>query len=100
MFAPLVTQYDPVTLAVTQRLRPPSAAHWFGTDAYGRDTFSRTIYGGRISMQIGISVATMSVVIGVVVGMLGGVIRWLDPIVMRISDGLMSIPPRSCWQSR
>ena len=92
VFAPLITQYDPMALAVTQRLRPPSAAHWFGTDAYGRDTFSRTIYGGRISMQIGISVAAASVVIGVVVGMLGGAIRWLDPIVMRISDGLMSIP--------
>ena len=92
VFAPLITQYDPMTLAVTQRLRPPSAAHWFGTDAYGRDTFSRTIYGGRISMQIGLSVAAVSVAIGVVVGMLGGAIRWLDPIVMRISDGLMSIP--------
>lgn len=92
VFAPLITQYDPMTLAVTQRLRPPSAAHWFGTDAYGRDTFSRTIYGGRISMQIGLSVAGISVAIGVVVGMLGGAIRWLDPIVMRISDGLMSIP--------
>ncbi|MCX7366973.1 MAG: ABC transporter permease [Alphaproteobacteria bacterium] len=92
IFAPFITEYDPMTLAVTQRLRPPSAAHWFGTDAYGRDTFSRTIYGGRISMQIGVSVAAMSVLIGVVVGMLGGAIRWLDPIVMRISDGLMSIP--------
>jgi len=92
VFAPLITQYDPMTLAVTQRLRPPSATHWFGTDAYGRDTFSRTIYGGRISMQIGLSVAAVSVAIGVVVGMLGGAIRWLDPIVMRISDGLMSIP--------
>ncbi len=92
VFAPLITQYDPMTLAVTQRLRPPSATHWFGTDAYGRDTFSRTIYGGRISMQIGLSVAGISVAIGVVVGMLGGAIRWLDPIVMRISDGLMSIP--------
>ena len=92
IFAPLITEYDPMALAVTQRLRPPSAAHWFGTDAYGRDTFSRTIYGGRVSMQIGVSVAAMSVLIGVVVGMLGGAIRWLDPIVMRISDGLMSIP--------
>ena len=92
IFAPLITEYDPMALAVTQRLRPPSAAHWFGTDAYGRDTFSRTIYGGRVSMQIGVSVAAMSVLIGVVVGMLGGAIRWLDPNVMRISDGLMSIP--------
>ena len=92
LFAPWITQYDPLALAVTQRLRPPSALHWFGTDAYGRDTFSRTIYGGRISMLIGASVAVFSAVIGVALGLLGGTIRWLDPIVMRISDGLMSIP--------
>jgi len=92
VFAPWVTSYDPLALAVTQRLRPPSALHWFGTDAYGRDTFSRTIYGGRISMLIGASVAVLSAVIGVALGLLGGTIRWLDPIVMRISDGLMSIP--------
>ena len=92
VFAPWVTPYDPMALAVTQRLRPPGALHWFGTDAYGRDTFSRTIYGGRISMLIGVSVAVLSAVIGVAVGLLGGILRWLDPIVMRISDGLMSIP--------
>ncbi|GAC1342007.1 MAG: ABC transporter permease [Acetobacteraceae bacterium] len=92
VFAPVITQYDPMALAVTQRLRPPSALHWFGTDAYGRDTFSRTIHGGRISMLIGASVALMSAVIGVVLGLAGGTIRWLDPIVMRIADGLMSIP--------
>ncbi len=92
VFAPWVTSYDPLALAVTQRLRPPSALHWFGTDAYGRDTFSRTIHGGRISMLIGASVAVLSAVIGVALGLLGGTIRWLDPIVMRISDGLMSIP--------
>ena len=92
LFAPWITRYDPLALAVTQRLRPPSALHWFGTDAYGRDTFSRTIYGGRVSMLIGASVAVLSAVIGVALGLLGGTIRWLDPIVMRISDGLMSIP--------
>ena len=92
VFAPWITQYDPMALAVTQRLRPPSALHWFGTDAYGRDTFSRTIHGGRISMLIGVTVAGLSAVIGVALGLLGGTIRWLDPIVMRISDGLMSIP--------
>lgn len=92
VFAPVITAYDPMALAVTQRLRPPSALHWFGTDAYGRDTFSRTIYGGRISLLIGASVAVLSAVIGVVLGLAGGTIRWLDPIVMRIADGLMSIP--------
>lgn len=92
VFAPFITQYDPQALAVTQRLRPPSWQHLFGTDAYGRDTFSRTIHGGRISLLIGASVAVISAVIGTVIGLVGGMFRWLDPVVMRISDGLMSIP--------
>ncbi len=92
IFAPLIIQYDPQALAVTQRLRPPSRQHLFGTDAYGRDTFSRTIHGGRISILIGASVALVSAVIGTVIGLIGGYVRWLDPVVMRISDGLMSIP--------
>jgi peptide/nickel transport system permease protein len=92
VFAPLITSHDPQALNVTQRMRPPSAMHLFGTDSYGRDTFARTIYGGRNSMFIGASVAVMSTLIGTVIGLLGGYFRWLDPIVMRISDGLMSIP--------
>ncbi len=92
VFAPLITTYDPLALAVAQRLRPPSLLHLFGTDAYGRDTFARTIYGGRISILIGATVAVVSAVIGTVIGLAGGTIRWLDPIVMRISDGVMSIP--------
>lgn len=92
LFAPLVTQYDPQALAVTQRLRPPSWQHLFGTDAYGRDTFARTIYGGRISLLIGASVAVISALVGTVFGLISGTIRWLDPVIMRIADGLMSIP--------
>jgi peptide/nickel transport system permease protein len=92
LFAPLVTQYDPQALAVTQRLRPPSWQHLFGTDAYGRDTFARTIYGGRISLLIGASVAVISALVGTFFGLLSGYVRWLDPIIMRIADGLMSIP--------
>lgn len=92
VFAPWITQYDPQALAVTQRLRPPSLDHLFGTDAYGRDTFARTIYGGRTSMLIGATVALVSAVIGTMVGLASGTVRWLDPVVMRIADGVMSIP--------
>ena len=92
VFAPLLTQYDPQALVVSQRLRPPSWQHLFGTDAYGRDTFARTIYGGRVSILIGASVAAIAALLGTAIGLLGGTIRWLDPVVMRISDGLMSIP--------
>jgi peptide/nickel transport system permease protein len=90
--APLLTPFDPIALNVPHRLRPPDATHWFGTDNYGRDVFARTVYGGRISLVVGISAAILSGVIGTFIGILAGMFRWLDPIAMRIMDGLMAIP--------
>lgn len=90
--APLLAGQDPLAMNPAMRLRPPSLAHWFGTDAFGRDVFSRTLYGGRISLMVGIGVATLATLLGVAIGLLGGFIRWLDPIVMRLTDALMSIP--------
>ena len=90
--APLLTPFDPIALNVPHRLRPPDATHWFGTDNYGRDVFARTVYGGRISLVVGISVALLSGVVGTLIGLLAGMFRWLDPIAMRIMDGLMAIP--------
>ena len=90
--APLLTQFDPIALNVPHRLRAPDATHWFGTDNYGRDVFSRTVYGGRISLAVGISAAILSGVIGTLIGILAGMFRWLDAIAMRIMDGLMAIP--------
>jgi peptide/nickel transport system permease protein len=90
--APLITQYDPVALDLIHRLRPPSALHWFGTDNYGRDIFSRTLYGGRVSLFVGIAAALLSALIGSVIGLLGGMFRWADPPLMRVMDGLMAIP--------
>ena len=92
LVAPLLTQFDPIALNVPHRLRPPDATHWFGTDNYGRDVFSRTVHGGRISLAVGISAALLSGVIGTFIGLLAGMFRWLDPIAMRIMDGLMAIP--------
>ena len=90
--APLITPYDPIALDVTHRLRPPGAEHWFGTDNYGRDVFSRTLYGGRISLLVGISATVLSSLIGTAIGIAAGMFRWVDAVLMRLMDGLMAIP--------
>lgn len=92
IFAPLLFTSDPIALNPIQRLKTPGGEYWFGTDMFGRDIYSRTIYGTRISLVVGLAVAAMSIAIGLVIGLLAGYIRILDAIVMRIMDGLMSIP--------
>jgi peptide/nickel transport system permease protein len=79
-------------LSPIRRLRWPSAQHWFGTDMLGRDVYSRTIYGARISLVVGIMVALFSTGLGLAIGLVTGFSRWTDAIVMRVMDGLMSIP--------
>ncbi len=83
---------DPLKLNPIRRLRPPSANFWFGTDQFGRDVFSRTIYGTRVSLIVGLSVAAASTVVGLAIGLLCGFYKALDGIVMRIMDGIMAIP--------
>ncbi len=91
--APVLTQYDPTAIAPSQRIRDPSAAHWFGTDMLGRDIYARTIYGARISLIVGFSVALLASAAGTLVGVVAGFVRVLDGIIMRVMDGMMSIPP-------
>lgn len=90
--APLVAPHDPILLDVSRRLQPPSLDHPFGTDAFGRDVFSRTLYGGRVSMMVAIAVALLSTTTGVLIGLVAGFVRALDMPVLRVMDGLMAIP--------
>ena len=72
--------------------KPVQILHRLGTDGLGRDVYSRVLYGARVSIFVGVTVAVLSVTIGLIVGLFSGYIRWLDPIVMRVMDGLMAIP--------
>src|SRR5690349_1253262 len=92
IFAPYLGTVDPQALSPIRRLRWPSAEHWFGTDMLGRDVYSRTIYGARVSLTVGITVALLASTLGLLIGLITGFSRWTDAIVMRIMDGLMSIP--------
>ncbi|MFE4073915.1 ABC transporter permease [Peribacillus sp. YIM B13477] len=92
IFAPLITVYTPYDMIVTARLSPPSAEHFFGTDNFGRDLFSRVVYGTRVSMTVGLTVAAITLVIGAVIGLYSAYYRTLDHILMRICDGLMAFP--------
>jgi len=90
--APWIASHDPFEMNVVDRLQPPNADYWFGTDAYGRDLWSRTLHGGRVSLVIGLAVAAASTIIGLLIGVVAGYFRTADAILMRIMDGLMAIP--------
>jgi len=91
LLAPLYAG-DAITMQPAQRLQPPSDAHWLGTDNLGRDVFARTVYGARVSLMVGLSVATASITIGLSIGLLAGYFRIVEAVVMRLMDGLMAIP--------
>jgi len=93
IFAPWLGSVDPQAVTPIRRLKPPSAEFWFGSDMLGRDVYSRVLYGARVSLTVGIAVALLSTLIGLAIGLVTGFVRWLDAIVMRVMDGLMSIPP-------
>ena len=93
IFAPYLWTVDPTALAPAKRLRAPSADFWFGTDAIGRDLYSRVLFGTRVSLTVGLSVALLATFAGLTIGLVSGFVRWADSIIMRVMDGLMSIPP-------
>jgi peptide/nickel transport system permease protein len=84
---------DPLAQEVTQRLKPPSAGHWMGTDDLGRDVFSRIIYGARVSLEVGTVAVAISLVIGALVGLTAGYAGgWVDMALMRVIDVLLCFP--------
>lgn len=83
---------DPVDISPTKRLKPPFEEFLFGSDFLGRDVFARVVHGARVSLIIGMTVAVLSVLIGLFLGLVAGYVRLLDAIIMRIMDGLMAIP--------
>jgi len=93
IFAPLIAPHDPLEQDVLDRLQPPSLAHLLGTDYYGRDTFSRLLYGARVSLVIGLASTLIAMVIGTLIGMLAG---WrggrFDTITMQVMDMLLAFP--------
>ena len=92
ILAPLLAPHDPQQLAPAQRLKPASSQFLLGTDGYGRDLLSRIIYGGRVSLLIGLGAAVCSIGIGLLIGLVSGFFRWVDAVLMRVMDGLMAIP--------
>lgn len=93
LLAPMLTIHDPLHIDPLSRMRPPlSTDHLLGTDAIGRDLWSRTIHGGRVSLVIGVVVAAVATSVGLLLGLLAGYNRWADALLMRVMDGLMSIP--------
>ncbi|MER8691093.1 ABC transporter permease [Mesorhizobium sp. M1136] len=83
---------DPVNMDPFKRLQPPSAEMWFGSDNLGRDVFARTIFGARISLMVGLLSAACAALAGLLIGVIAGYSRSFDNVVMRVMDGLMSIP--------
>ena len=92
IFSGQITDVDPRYIDTIERLKSPSNQYWFGTDHLGRDIFARVVYGSRLSLIVGIAVAIITMLGGVVLGLISGYYRALDAIIMRLMDGLMAIP--------
>jgi len=92
VLAPAWWTGDPQQMRPAQRLQPPSAVRWFGSDHFGRDVYTRTLYGARVSLVVGASVALLSLALGTTLGLVIGFYRRLDAVMMRVMDGLMAIP--------
>lgn len=93
LLAPIIAPYDPNAINVKAILLGPSSSHWMGTDGLGRDVLSRMLYGGRVSLLVGLVAVGISTVIGIFLGAIAGYYRgWVDTLIMRLVDVMLSIP--------
>jgi len=93
IFAPWLAPYDPDKIDMNNALLQPGKAHWLGTDALGRDTLSRTIYGTQISLIIGLVVVVLGSIVGMTLGLIAGYFgSWTHAVIMRVIDTLMAFP--------
>jgi len=93
VFAPMLSNFDPMTQDLLNRFQPPSAEHWMGTDDLGRDMFSRVLYGGRISLSVGLFAMGLAILLGCTIGLVAGYYGgWVDAALMRMTEIFMSIP--------
>ncbi|MEM6527891.1 MAG: ABC transporter permease [Chloroflexota bacterium] len=93
LLAPVIAPFDPTEQFRRERLQPPNATYWFGTDNLGRDVFSRVLYGGRVSLQVGIFSVAIGAITGTILGLNAGYFGgWLDSIVMRLVDVMLAFP--------
>ena len=94
IFASVITPYDPATTDFAAVREGPNSVHLFGTDQLGRDTLSRAVYGGRLSLLVAVGTVALSLVSGVVLGLLSGSRKgWVDNVIMRTMDGMLAFPP-------
>lgn len=93
IFAPVFAPYDPYAQNTENPLMPPSFEHWLGTDELGRDVLSRIIYGARISLIIGLVPTSLSMMLGILLGLMAGYLgKWVDNIIMRFADIMLAFP--------
>ena len=95
ILADVITVHTPTKQQVTNALQPPGATHWLGTDELGRDIFSRVVYGGRVSLAVGIAAVAVASAIGTMLGLVSGywANTWIDQLIGRVMDALLSFPP-------
>jgi ABC-type dipeptide/oligopeptide/nickel transport system permease subunit len=94
VFASVLTPYDPIAISLSEKLQPPSLSHWLGTDYFGRDVLTRVVYGGRVSLSVGLLVIGFAVLIGVPIGLISGFFGGrVDNFLMRLMDAFLTFPP-------
>ena len=93
VFAPVITPYNPIIITPALRLKPPDSQHLFGTDDFGRDIFTRVLYGAQLSLQVGLISVTLASITGTILGIVAGYNGgWIDALIMRIIDVMLAFP--------